>query len=168
MANPNFTLIQVQRDSSDEELILATFCNGGPITVSVDYGNDDGEEPETKSYTFNADPFFRRNNHYIASGIVTLRPGGKTLIIAVSFVNMFPKGEDSAKEYNLQLLPSTAFVDNVAPPFPPPPEPTPPEPTPPKPPAYKSVEALVNKKGTLPFQESHNIILRVLPKSTST
>jgi hypothetical protein len=86
----------VKVDSNEEALVLTTYFNGGPITVLVDEGTEKaGEERKPpKVYTFNADPFFRRTNHYIASGNLSIRPGlgasSPKISITVSFPNMFP------------------------------------------------------------------------------
>jgi hypothetical protein len=87
----------VKVDSKDEVLVLTASFNGGPITVLVDDGTKDDIEKKLKPpkvYTFNADPFFRRTNHYIASGSLSIRPdlgaSPPKISITVSFSNMFP------------------------------------------------------------------------------
>jgi hypothetical protein len=83
----NTVIVPIERKGEDKNLLLTLSFNGGPITVLVD-------EPSKarQIYTFSADPFFRRNNHYIATGSLSLHPDGTgEIIIVASFSNMFPK-----------------------------------------------------------------------------
>jgi hypothetical protein len=93
-------VVEITRQGTDNKLVLTLSFNGGPITVLVD-------EPSKSRqvYTFSADPFFRRNNHYIASGSLSLRLGGSTggPIIVVSFSNMFPKDVEPQIDANFGL-----------------------------------------------------------------
>lgn len=115
----------VKVESREEALVLTAYFNGGPITVLVDEGTGEGSEKlkPPKVYTFNADPFFRRTNHYIASGSLSIRPGlgasSPKISITVSFPNMFPSDlqPTSGTKFSLRLfspLASTPELVNLS------------------------------------------------------
>lgn len=99
--NDKVIKVTTNQGNDNKDFILTVFFNGGPIVVVV----NDGEKNQT--YTFNADPFFRRNNHYIAAGSLVLRPlSVNNLIVTASFANMFPidnNTQPAKVKYRLQL-----------------------------------------------------------------
>lgn len=101
----------VKVDSNEEALVLTACFNAGPITIIVDGGmiGDNKQLIPPKVYTFNADPFFRRTNHYIASGSLSIRPdfgASQKISITVTFPNMFANDMQptGGAEFSLNLF----------------------------------------------------------------
>lgn len=64
MANGSDHLCHISLASEDTHLILTVYFSGGPISGFVSLGS------EQKPFSFAADPFFRRQDNYIASGSI--------------------------------------------------------------------------------------------------
>jgi hypothetical protein len=106
-------LIEPVKVQDGAEFVLTVFFNGGPINVTVLEKDipSGGEAPEspTRVFNFTADPFFRKPDHYIATGSVVVRfPPAvvrpKRVTIAVLFTNMFsPSDRPGPAHFRLQL-----------------------------------------------------------------
>ncbi len=64
MTTGNDILSRVRLAAEDTDLVLTIFFTGGPVTGFVSLGS------EQRPLNFAADPFFRRQENYVASGCV--------------------------------------------------------------------------------------------------
>ncbi len=99
----NCTVVKkIKLCDTDEFIALTVLSNGGPVTMTVD-GLLEKNGPG-QVYTYSADAFFRRRNHYITSGILplNLKEHWTSFQVTVVFTNMLP-ADDQPTESNAKV-----------------------------------------------------------------
>ena len=95
-------------DAKKEFVAISVNFNGGPIKLSVTNLNpEDTNQRIIKNYEFVADPYFRKNKHYISSGNILIHRLNKDedILVVASFVRSFsPENQPNADvEYSLEI-----------------------------------------------------------------